>query len=95
MLGGDLGTVHPRSPFFDFSTHYDVVMKFLVNVDFKRTLEIFIDMVDPDPEKVTSVLCAKANGVSVYFEAPHGAELWTIVDLAASAFKEFVETEEI
>lgn len=65
-------------------------MNFLVNVDFNVTRSLSIAVVDPDPDEVAVVYCATFDdGVVLFFEAPHEAEVWDVLSCALVAFKDF------
>ncbi len=69
-------------------------MKFLINLDFKSTLEIAINLVDPDPDEVTAVYSVTMpDSETIFFEAAHNSELWDIVQAAIVAYKDFMEVE--
>ena len=73
-------------------------MNFLINVDFNDTRSLRISLVDPDPDEVSAVFLASFDedesfGVSLFFEAPHGAEVWDVLSCALDAFKEFISSE--
>jgi hypothetical protein len=69
-------------------------MNFLVNVNFNETRSLSVVLVDPDPDEVAAVFCATFDdGVYVFFEAPHDAEVWDILQCALVAFKDFQLSE--
>lgn len=71
-----------------------VSMKFLINLDFKKTLEIAINLVDPDPDELISVYSVTMpDSETIFFEALHNSELWDIVQAAIVAYKDFMENE--
>lgn len=69
-------------------------MNFLVNVNFNETRSLSIVLVDPDPDEVALVYSATFDdGVYIFFEAPHEAEVWEVLRCALVAFKEFQLSE--
>lgn len=65
-------------------------MNFLVNVNFNETRSLSIVLVDPDPDEVAVVYSATFDDdVVVFFEAPHGAEVWDVLSCALGALKDF------
>lgn len=73
-------------------------MNFLINVNFKDTHSLRLVLVDPDPNEEASVYSAVFDSdtddeVLIFFEAPHGAEVWDILTLCLNAYKDFKSTE--
>ena len=65
-----------------------------MNVGFRDTVEVLINLVDPDPDEVAAVYSVEVPGFEVvFFEVPFGAELWEVVTLAMVAFKDFQDDE--
>lgn len=75
-------------------------MNFLINVNFKDTHSLRLVLVDPDPADEASVFSAVFDSdtdeeLLVFFEAPHGAEVWEILAICLNAYKDFKSTEEV
>lgn len=73
-------------------------MNFLINVDFNDTHTLKLVLIDPDPEGAVAVYSAVFDGGSdqelpIFFEAPHGAEVWEILAACLDAYKDFKSTE--
>lgn len=68
-------------------------MTLLLNLGFRNTVALELRLVDDDPEFQVVVWQIKHNEDVVFFETPHGAELWDVVAIGAAAFKEFIKSE--
>jgi hypothetical protein len=68
-------------------------MTLLLNLGFRNTVALELRLVDDDPECKVLVWQIKHGDDVVFFETPHGAELWDVVSIGAAAFKEFIASE--